>query len=479
MEPIDPVEEKWRVPSAERQGTPERAPRALRARRRRLTTGLVLGLFLAALEAGVVAPVMPTIVRDLGGARLYGLPFAIYLLLATVSAPLWGRASDRYGRLRLYQTGVALFLTGSALCGAARTMGALVLGRAVQGLGAGALQPLTFTLIGELYPLAERARVQGFISAVWGLSGLLGPTLGGALVQWASWRWVFYLNLPFGLLAAALVGLRRDPAPGAAPVDLAGALAFTAASTALLLGLELRYPTWTAVGLLGLGVALREQWRSPHPLVPLRHLRAGLPHVALAGNLLAGAAYFGSVAYVPLFAQAKGASPAASGLLLTPLIVGWTGASIVASRLLPRVGVGRLALGGFALLSLGFLALALTAPAPLGWAVPAGLAVGVGMGFAMLSLFVGAQEVTGRAALGAVTAGLLFARSLGGAVGLAAFGALLGDAVVRGGPALVAGLTCVFAAGAGLAALAGWLARGLLRRSVTSPATHRRPPQRS
>lgn len=471
----NPVEESWRRRPPVRQGAEGGAPQDLRAHRRRLTAGLVLGLFLAALEAGVVAPVMPTVVRELGGARLYGLPFAIYLLLSTVSAPLWGRASDRYGRVRLYQAGVAFFLVGSALCGAATSMGLLVLGRAIQGLGAGALQPLTFTLIGELYPMAERARVQGFISGVWGLSGLLGPALGGALVQWASWRWVFYVNLPFGLLAALLVGLRRDPAPGAPPVDLGGALAFTGASSALLLGLELRHPTWAAVGFLGLIVALRGQRRSPQPLVPWRELRAGLPRIALWGNLLSGAAYFGSVAYVPLFAQAKGASPAASGLLLTPLIVGWTGASIVASRLLPRLGVARLALGGYALLTLGFLALAVTAAAPLGWTLPAGLAVGVGMGFAMLSLFVGAQEVTPRASLGAVTAGLLFARSLGGAVGVAAFGAVLGDAVSRGGPALVQGLARVFAVAAGLGAVAGAMARGLLRLPPLAPRRRPKP----
>ncbi|MEZ0321401.1 MAG: MFS transporter [Thermus sp.] len=205
----------------------------------RVTLGLVLGLFLAALESSVVAPVMPTVVTELGGKELYALPFAVYLLLATVSGPFWGRASDLYGRRRLYLASVLLFLLGSALSGAARSMAWLVLARTLQGLGAGGVQPLTFTLAGELYPMRERAKVQGFFSGVWGISGLLGPTLGGLIATYASWRWVFYLNLPFGLMAVYLVaGAYRDGSRARGRLALGPALAFAAASGLAILGLE-------------------------------------------------------------------------------------------------------------------------------------------------------------------------------------------------------------------------------------------------
>ncbi|MCD0159012.1 MFS transporter, partial [Deinococcus sp. 6GRE01] len=181
--------------------TPAAAPAISPQVRQLATVGLVVGVFLAALEASVVATAMPSVIADLGGESLYALPFAVYLLTSTVSSPLWGRASDIVGRRRLYLWGVVIFLIGSALCGLSTSMTTLILARAVQGLGAGALLPLTLTMIGELYTLAERTRVQSFISGVWGVSGLLGPLLGGWLTESLSWRWTFYASLPFGVAA--------------------------------------------------------------------------------------------------------------------------------------------------------------------------------------------------------------------------------------------------------------------------------------
>ena len=178
-----------------------------RRRRRAITAGLLLGMALAALEATVVGTAMPTVIATLGGLAHYSWVFAAYLLTSTASVPLWGRLSDLYGRRRLYLAGIFVFIAGSALSGAATTMTQLIVFRAIQGLGAGALIPLSMTIIGELYTLRERARVQALFSSVWGLASIAGPLVGGYVTDALSWRWVFYLNLPFGVL-----GRRRDRA---------------------------------------------------------------------------------------------------------------------------------------------------------------------------------------------------------------------------------------------------------------------------
>lgn len=434
------------------------------ARMNPVTLGLVLGLFLAALDTSVVAPAMPTVVRELGGKGLYALPFMVYLLFFTITGPLWGRASDLYGRRRLYLASVALFLLGSSLSGMATSMGWLILGRIIQGIGGGGVQTLTFTLAGEMYPMGERAKVQGFFSGVWGISGLLGPTLGGLLVHYVSWRWVFYLNLPFGFLAAYLVGRSYRDAP-AHPVrlPLLSSLFFALASGLLVWGLEARSGLALA-GLLLLPLAFAYQSRAEAPLLPLALFQERLSRVAFWGNLLAGAAYYGAVAYVPLFADARGVGPLAQGLLLTPMTVGWTTASIVASRLLVPLGVTRLAQGGFLLLTLGFLGYAFAGNLPLEVAGVFGLVAGVGMGFSMLTLLVSAQGGVRREELGALTAAIMFARFLGGAVGVALMGGVVNPGGHTSGPALVKALEVAFLLAAGLALLAflvAWPLRGL------------------
>ncbi|MEO6907353.1 MAG: MFS transporter, partial [Abditibacteriaceae bacterium] len=168
------------------------------------TIGLIIGIFLEALEGTVVATAMPAVVRDLGSPQLYALPFSIYLLTQTVSSPLWGRVSDLIERKRLYLIGIVLYLLGSGLCGAAHSMHWLIAMRVVQGVGAGCVMTLTFTLIGDMYVMEQRAKVQGYMSGVWGIAGLLGPLVGGLITDNISWRWVFYLNVPFGITAFVL-----------------------------------------------------------------------------------------------------------------------------------------------------------------------------------------------------------------------------------------------------------------------------------
>lgn len=407
----------------------------------RVTAGLILGLFLAALEATVVATAMPRVIQELGGVALYSFPFALYLLMVTVSGPIWGRSSDLYGRRRLYLAAVALFLSGSALSGAARSMPMLIAARALQGLGGGGLQTLTFTLVGELYPLRERARVQGWISGVWGLSALVGPLAGGLIVDHFSWRWVFYLNVPFGLAAMLLVGRGvPESAPEAGVrVDLGGAALFTLGAGALIYGLELESPTALLLAALTLAGFVAFERQQSLPLIPFPALRQPFALRGFLGNLLGGMAFFGMTAYVPLFVQvARGQSATMGGLLLSPMTVGWTVSSVLTARWLPRWGPRPLARWGPVAMIAGFGAWALARQAHLSLLGLAGLMVGSGMGVVMLALLVCAQEEAPRDVLGVVTAMLLFARNIGGSMGAAVMGAALGPALSAGGEALLA-----------------------------------------
>jgi len=442
------------------------APSAARPTRLWATTGLVLGVFLAALESSVVATAMPSVIRDLGGQHLYALPFAVFLLTSTVSSPLWGRASDLFGRKRLYLAGVTIFLLGSALCGAANSMAFLVAARALQGLGAGAVMPLTLTSVGEMYTLQERPRVQAFISGVWGVSALLGPLLGGVLAEHASWRWVFLVNLPFGIPAMLIVWKYLQETvqrkAGRVMIDWMGALLFTLGSGLLVWGLSLS--VWWQVG-AGLGVllaAVAVELRHPAPLLPMKALAQRLPNVGLWNNMLGGAAYFGVIAYLPLYAQNVSGSATAGGLILTPMLLGWVLASIICTRLMKVMGLTRQTQLGFVVLPVVFALMAVFAHAPLIVISVLGFFVGVGMGFAMVSLLLAVQAASPREELGATTSAMLFARQMGGALGTAGMGLLIGSsAISAGGAALIGGLQRVFVLSAVLVAIGLLLSLGL------------------
>ena len=446
-------------------------PAAARPTRLWATTGLVLGVFLAALESSVVATAMPSVIRDLGGQHLYALPFAVFLLTSTVSSPLWGRASDLFGRKRLYLAGVTIFLLGSALCGAANSMAFLVAARALQGLGAGAVMPLTLTSVGEMYTLQERPRVQAFISGVWGVSALLGPLLGGVLAEHASWRWVFLVNLPFGIPAMLIVWKHLPETvvrkAGRVVIDWMGALLFTLGSGLLVWGLSLSVWWQVGAGLAVLLAAVAVELRHPAPLLPMKALAQRLPNVGLWNNMLGGAAYFGVIAYLPLYAQNVSAaggqgSATAGGLILTPMLLGWVLASIICTRLMKVMGLTRQTQLGFVVLPVVFALMAVFAHAPLIVISVLGFFVGVGMGFAMVSLLLAVQAASPREELGATTSAMLFARQMGGALGTAGMGLLIGSsAISAGGAALIGGLQRVFVLSAMLVAIGLLLSLGL------------------
>jgi EmrB/QacA subfamily drug resistance transporter len=409
-------------------------------RRLAVTLGVITGMFLAALEATVVGTAMPTVISSLGGLNHYSWVFSAYLITSTVTVPVWGKLSDLYGRRLFFQLGIAIFLVGSVLSGMAATMTQLIVFRAVQGLGAGALVPLGMTIIGDVYTVEERARMQAFFSGVWGISSVVGPVVGGFITDQLSWRWVFYINVPFGILAAVIMQLAlKEPKRTERPsIDYAGAALLMASITLLMLGLveggatlrefaSVRNLALVAGAALLAAIFLYVERRARDPIVPLELFRNRVVSVAVAAGFLAGVAMFGAISFVPLFAQgALGSTATEAGSLLTPLMLSWVGLSIVGGRLLLRVGYRPTTLSGLALLTLGFALLSsFQRSTPRVWLYVDLILIGAGLGLTMLTLLIAVQQSVGRAQLGIATSLNQFSRSIGGAVGVAIMGAVL------------------------------------------------------
>jgi EmrB/QacA subfamily drug resistance transporter len=400
-----------------------------------VTLGVMLSMFLAAMEGTVVATAMPTIVGQLGGLSIYAWVFSGYLLASTTTVPIFGKLSDQLGRRPVYAVAMGLFLIGSLLCGQAQSMGALIAFRVVQGLGAGGILPLAFTIVGALYSYEQRARMQGLFSGVWGLSSIVGPLLGGFLVDQVSWPWIFYINVLPGLLAAALIWFFWvDEARAAGPtrVDYLGAGLLSSSVVALLLGLfALRTPGGAALMALA-AVLAAVLWvverRAAEPVLPIPLFRDRLFAAASAHGLLAGFAMFGSIAFVPLFVQAVlGTTATAAGATLTPFMLGWVVASVTGSRLLLRIGYRVLAAGGMASLTAGaWLMSQVGSHATQATLVVDLTLMGIGMGLSVPSLTIAVQTAVARRHLGTATSTLQFARSIGGAIGVSVMGAVLG-----------------------------------------------------
>ena len=288
-----------RAPTTPTGHTPQAA-----AGRRLITTGVLLGLAVVAIEVTVVTTALPTVVGELSGLELYPWVFSAYLLTSTVTVPIFGKLADLFGRKPIFLGGMVVFLLGSVLCGLAASMPLLVAFRALQGLGAGAVSPMVFTIIGDIYPLRERGKIQGFLSMLWGLASLAGPGLGAFLTLTFSWRWVFFVSLPFGLLGLWLVGraLHEKVERHAVAIDYGGALTLSSGLLTLLLvalegGRSLPWGSPLTLGLLALSLALLAAFvmieqRAPEPLLPLSLFRIPLVAVASAGNLLQGGLLF-------------------------------------------------------------------------------------------------------------------------------------------------------------------------------------------
>lgn len=446
------------------------------ARRALVTCALGVGTFLSSLDVTVVGTAMPTIARDLEGISLYGWVFAAYLLSSTVSVPLYGKLADLWGRKRAYFLGLAIFLLGSAACGAAPSMAALVGARALQGLGAGALIPITLVAIGDLYSMAQRARVLGAFSLVWGVSSVVGPTVGGLLVG-LGWPWIFFVNLPLGGVAFALLAAlwRDDYSPRPMPIDFSGAALVVAASLCALFAMRaLSAGGWALAALLGCAAAIlgavfvRVEGRARDPILPPALVKDRLVGVAMANGLALGASLFVAIAFVPLYLRGVlGYGPAAAGAAFIPMSFLWSAGAYGSASLMERLGYRAPVRLGALLVASGTGIIAAAAFARSGPAMIAAAGIlGAGMGLSVTALNVTVQDRAPVHLRGAATAATQFSRTMGGMLGVSALGALL--AVLTRAPvdldagafpepeALEAALLRVLGAGglAGLSALA-------------------------
>lgn len=407
--------------------------------RRLVTSAILLGMFLAALEATAVATAVPTAVGELGGVAHYSWVFSAYLLTSTTTVPLFGKLADLFGRKRTYQASVAIFLVGSALSGIAGTFPQLVLFRAIQGLGAGGVAPVATTIVGDIYNLEERGRVQAVFSGIWALASLVGPLLGGLITDALSWRWIFYLNVPFGLLSSLMLQrwMREEVHRTRHKLDILGTVSLTTAVTLLLLALLEGPEAWgwsdpRTLGLLagavaGLAVFLWQERRTPEPMLPLDLFQNRLIAVASGGNFILGALLYALTAYVPMFGQGVlGGSAVKAGTILAPILLGWPIASTLAGRLLLRVDYRRMTLVGNLMVAAGTAMLAFShADTSSGWIMLSMMATGFGLGFISMPYLLGVQNAVPWQRRGVATSSVQFFRNIGGAVAVAALGALL------------------------------------------------------
>lgn len=414
-----------------------------RQERRTVTAGVMVGIFLGAMESTVVATAMPSIVARLGGLEVYSWVFSSYLLTSTVTVPLWGKFSDLYGRRPFYLVGIGLFLLGSVACGFSRTMPQLIFFRGLQGLGAGAVLPLGLTIIGDIYPLEARARIQGLFSGVWGVASIAGPFLGGFLTDHLSWRWVFFVNVPVGLVASFIIGrYLREPTrerTRAGRVDFLGGAILIVALGLLLL--SVMGSGWNGQGRLGLMagavvglvVFVWMQRRAVDPMIPLGLFGNRIFLASFVTGLLAGMAMFGAISFIPLFVQAiLGTDATEAGSVLTPFMLAWVLCSILGARLLLHQNVRAIVLSGGVALTVGFLLFTRLGVGSTRLEVMVAMTVGgAGMGLMMAPLLIAVQSAVPRSQLGVATSVTMFSRTIGGAIGVALLGAVMVQ-VLRG-----------------------------------------------
>jgi EmrB/QacA subfamily drug resistance transporter len=356
------------------------------------------------------------------------------MFTATCTVPVYGKLSDIYGRRIIYAIGMTLFLVGSVLCGFAQTMEQLIFFRALQGIGAGGVMPLAFIIIGDIFTFEQRARMQGFFSGVWGVSSIVGPVLGGFLVDQASWHWVFFVNVIPGIIAFALVWLALEDQitrKEGVRIDYTGAVVLMAAVVLLLLGLN-DLGSALGIGLVVVAVVLFVAlWfierRAADPVLPLHLFRDRLFVTATLHGSLAGWAMFGSLSYVPLFVQSvMGTSATEAGTTITPMMLGWVVASVVGGRLLLKMGYRTLALAGMVMLTLGSFLVSQSGTDASRLEVMVYLTMmGVGMGLSVPSFLIAVQSSVEKRSLGTATSTLQFSRSMGGTLGVSVMGVFL------------------------------------------------------
>jgi EmrB/QacA subfamily drug resistance transporter len=412
------------------------APVTVRARRPMILAACMAASFMAAVEATIMATAMPSIAADLGGFGLYAWAFSAYMLAQAATIPIYGRLADIYGRRRVFYAGAGLFLLGSTLCGFSHSMLQLVLFRALQGLGAGGVQPIANTIVGDIYSPVERARVQGMLSGVFGVSAIIGPSLGAFIVQYGDWPLVFWINLPIGIAAIAMIALflPEHANPRQRQIDYLGSALLIIAVTLLML-LAMQWGSLagnTALALIAvsiltcLALALHER-RIAEPMLPLELWRNRVIVSSSVGSLITGILMMGVTAYLPAYVQGEmGHGPDVAAIVLALMSVVWVLGSTAAGLYLPRTTYRRIATLGAILLTVGAAALITLTPArgP-GWAAVGALLIGLGMGFCNTTFMISVQTSVTWQQRGAATSSTMFLRFLGQSLGAALFTAVI------------------------------------------------------
>jgi EmrB/QacA subfamily drug resistance transporter len=421
---------------------------ATAAPRLRLVIGaLMLVLLMASLDQTIVSTALPTIVGDLGGLSRFSWVVTAYLLASTVVSPVYGKLGDVYGRKRILQIAIVVFLAGSALCGLAQTMTQLIVFRGIQGLGGGGLMVTTLAIVGDLVAPRDRGRYQGLFGAAFGVSTVAGPLLGGFFVDNLTWRWIFYVNLPIGIFAVAVIGAvfqSRETSKRRHQIDYLGVLVLTGALSAIVLYTSLggtTYPWGSTpmLAMLAFGVALLALFpfveaHAAEPILPLELFRNRTYATTSAIGFVVGVSLFGSVTFLPLYLQVvKGHTPTASGLLMTPMMAGLLVTSIASGYVISRTGrYRRFPIAGTALATVALYLLSrlgVTTPT-----VTAGaymLLLGLGIGMVMQVIVLAAQNAVSYRLLGVATSGSALVRQVGGSIGVAAFGAMFSNELTQ------------------------------------------------
>ena len=410
--------------------------------RKLVFAGLLLAMFMAAIEATIVATAMPSIASELGGFSLYSWVFSSFLLMQAITIPMFGKLSDMLGRKPVFVAGVVVFLIGSVLCGFARSMHMLIAFRFLQGLGAGAVQPITTTLAGDLYSLEERGRIQGYMSGVWGISSILGPLAGGIIVHSVGWPWIFWMNIPIGIAAIALVVINLHETvdrPVRRSIDYQGALLLLGGVGTLMLALT-QSGTWRAQTLITLAIAavvafvlfVRQEKRAPDPLMALSLWDNGLIRYANIAGLTSGILMIGMVTFLPTYVQGVlGYSALIAGFTLSVMTVGWPLAAFSAGRRIARLGVRRFVRVGGVALVIGSLIVATLSSRGPAVAGVGSFIIGIGLGLVNTTTLVAIQASVSWSQRGVATATNMLMRILGQAIGAALFGGVLNWRMAR------------------------------------------------
>lgn len=452
----------------------DRSAVGLRSERGPVLLAIMVATGLVAIDSTILATAVPSIVDDLGGFSQFPWLFSVYLLATSVSVPVYAKLADMVGRKPIILVGIGLFVLGSVLCALAWDMPSLIAFRAVQGLGAGAVGPVAITMVGDIYSVAERARVQGYIASVWAVSAVVGPTLGGVFAQFTGWPWIFWVNIPLGLLAALLIvrGFHERLERKRHRVDYAGAVLLVAALSLLILGLLEGGQAWAWSSPIGIGIFVAGgillvlfvlvERRAAEPILPAWPFTRRLLLTTTLVSFAVGAVLVGLTSYIPTYLERSiGAAPIVAGLALAALTIGWPVAATISGRIYLRIGFRSTVLIGTSIMIAAALAYALTAGAPSVITIAlVSFVMGFGMGLVASPALIAAQASVGWDERGVVTGTNIFARNVGSAVGVAVLGAIANGIIgsfaggERDPDAVVAATAAVFWATFAVAVLA-------------------------